>query len=99
MMIKLDCIPAALGACLLALAAFANGAIAQTTSGAGSAPNSINSAATRAALDAAPELLFIVADDADWPKELYGRIGYAPIGTKSVYTRHAPGFAWGAPLS
>jgi hypothetical protein len=56
-------------------------------------------AATRAALHDAPELLFIVADNADWPKELYSRLGYAPIGTKAVYTRHAPGFAWGAPLA
>jgi GNAT superfamily N-acetyltransferase len=54
-------------------------------------------AATRAALEDAPELLFIVADAADWPKELYGRLGYAPIGTKAVHTRHAPGFLWGAP--
>lgn len=55
-------------------------------------------AATRAALDDAPDLLFIVADNADWPKELYARLGYAPIGTKAVYTRHALGFAWGAPV-
>jgi GNAT superfamily N-acetyltransferase len=54
-------------------------------------------AATRAALQARPELLFIVADDADWPKQLYGRLGYAPLGVATVHTRHAPGFRWGAP--
>jgi hypothetical protein len=56
-------------------------------------------AATLAALDTAPELLFIVADDEDWPKALYGRLGYAPVGTKAVWTRHAPGHQWGAPLA
>jgi predicted GNAT family N-acyltransferase len=44
-------------------------------------------AATRAALAEDPELAFIVADDADWPKELYGRLGYAPIGHVGVYLR------------
>jgi ribosomal protein S18 acetylase RimI-like enzyme len=53
-------------------------------------------AATRAALAEEPELLFIVADDADWPKELYGRLGYAPIGTLGVYLRLVAGAA-GAP--
>jgi ribosomal protein S18 acetylase RimI-like enzyme len=28
----------------------------------------------------AHELIFIVADDNDWPKHLYGQIGYEPIG-------------------
>jgi predicted GNAT family acetyltransferase len=55
-------------------------------------------AATLAALDEAPELLFIVADDLDWPKELYERLGYVPVGRKTTHTRHAPGHAWGAPL-
>jgi ribosomal protein S18 acetylase RimI-like enzyme len=44
-------------------------------------------AATRAALADGPELTFIVADDADWPKELYGRLGYGPIGHLGVYRR------------
>jgi hypothetical protein len=56
-------------------------------------------AATHAALATEPELLFIVADDSDWPKELYGRLGYTPVGTKGVHTRHAPGHAWGAPVA
>jgi GNAT superfamily N-acetyltransferase len=53
-------------------------------------------AATRAALDHDPELLFIVADEADWPKELYGRLGYRPVGTVGFFTRHEPGHPWGA---
>jgi GNAT superfamily N-acetyltransferase len=44
-------------------------------------------AATRAALAEDPELAFIVADATDWPKELYGRLGYVPIGHLGVYLR------------
>jgi hypothetical protein len=50
----------------------------------------VTAAATAAALAADPELLFIVADDADWPKELYGRLGYEPVGHLGVYLRLAP---------
>lgn len=32
------------------------------------------------ARDGAHEVIFIVADDNDWPKQLYGRIGFEPIG-------------------
>jgi len=45
--------------------------------------------ATRAALAEDPELLFIVADGDDWPKELYARLGYATAGTLGVYLRFA----------
>jgi GNAT superfamily N-acetyltransferase len=38
------------------------------------------SRATRLAADARHELTFIVADDRGWPKELYGRLGFAPVG-------------------
>jgi GNAT superfamily N-acetyltransferase len=47
-------------------------------------------AATRAALEEGPELLFIVADDADWPKELYGRLGFHPVGHVGMFVRMAP---------
>jgi ribosomal protein S18 acetylase RimI-like enzyme len=47
-------------------------------------------AATRAALERDPELLFIVADDGDWPKDFYGRMGYQPVGHVSAVLRHAP---------
>jgi predicted N-acetyltransferase YhbS len=47
-------------------------------------------AATRAALLEGAELLFIVADETDWPKDLYGRLGYEAAGTLGVYQRTAP---------
>ena len=47
-------------------------------------------AATRAALIENLELLFIVADADDWPKELYARLGFAPAGELGVYLRFAP---------
>lgn len=46
-------------------------------------------AATRAALADGAELTFIVADADDWPKELYGRLGFAPIGELGVFQRYA----------
>jgi GNAT superfamily N-acetyltransferase len=46
-------------------------------------------AATRAALAADPELLFIVADADDWPAQLYTRLGYATAGALGVYLRFA----------
>lgn len=49
----------------------------------------IVTAATRAALRASPSLLFIVADADDWPKDLYGRLGYATAGGLGVYLRFA----------
>jgi predicted GNAT family acetyltransferase len=36
--------------------------------------------AVELAREAGHQLIFIVADDNDWPKELYGRIGFRPIG-------------------
>lgn len=48
-------------------------------------------AATRAALDAGAELLFIVADASGWPKDLYARLGYATAGTVGSYLRFVPG--------
>jgi GNAT superfamily N-acetyltransferase len=53
--------------------------------------------ATHAALDGGSTLLFINAEADDWPRELYARLGYAVAGAKRLFTRHAPGFAWGAP--
>jgi len=44
-------------------------------------------AATRAALDSGNELVFLIADDEDWPKELYVKIGYEPIGVRYEFTR------------
>jgi GNAT superfamily N-acetyltransferase len=36
--------------------------------------------AVEEALAAGSELVYLVADDEDWPKELYGRLGFEPIG-------------------
>jgi len=51
-------------------------------------------AAVSAAIDAAVEMghrfVFIVADDDDWPKELYGRLGFDPIGHAWSFTRPGP---------
>jgi GNAT superfamily N-acetyltransferase len=46
-------------------------------------------AATRAALETSPTLLFIVADGDDWPQHLYTRLGYAAAGVQGVYLRFA----------
>ena len=37
-------------------------------------------AAVRAADDAGAELVFLVADEDDWPQQLYRRLGFDPIG-------------------
>jgi predicted N-acetyltransferase YhbS len=47
-------------------------------------------AATRAAVQDGAELVFIVADAEDWPRELYGRLGFAAVGELGVYQRFAP---------
>jgi GNAT superfamily N-acetyltransferase len=39
------------------------------------------------ALAAGHDFVFLVADDADWPQELYARLGFAPIGRKWVFLK------------
>ena len=48
------------------------------------------SAAIDAALEMDHELVFIVANDEDWPKDLYGRLGFDPIGRAWTLTRPGP---------
>ena len=48
------------------------------------------SAAIDAALEMRHELVFIVANDEDWPKDLYGRMGFDPIGRVWTFTRPGP---------
>jgi ribosomal protein S18 acetylase RimI-like enzyme len=36
--------------------------------------------AAREAVRAGADLVFLIADDRDWPKELYGRLGFDPVG-------------------
>ena len=50
----------------------------------------LSRAAVGAALDAAlagdHELVFIVADEDDWPKELYAKLGFDPVGMAYDFT-------------
>ncbi len=39
------------------------------------------------ARDAGCELIFLIADEQDWPKELYRRLGFDPVGRTSVYLK------------
>jgi len=45
----------------------------------------VTTAALVAGMELDPELLFIVADDDDWPKELYARLGFDPVGRTRMY--------------
>jgi ribosomal protein S18 acetylase RimI-like enzyme len=45
------------------------------------------SAAIDAALEMGHELVFIVANDEDWPKDLYAKLGFRPVGRIFVFTR------------
>jgi len=45
--------------------------------------------ATVQAVDAGHELVFIVGDDEDWPKHLYGSVGFEPVGLSWVFERRA----------
>jgi ribosomal protein S18 acetylase RimI-like enzyme len=49
--------------------------------------------AVEAARDADAEHVFIVADDADWPRELYARLGFDRVGRTRQFTRWGEGFA------
>ena len=37
------------------------------------------------------EIVFLVADESDWPKKLYGRLGFDAIGVEHVVSRPAAG--------
>lgn len=45
------------------------------------------SRAARLATEAGHELTFIVADDRGWPKDLYGRLGFEPVGRSWSFHR------------
>lgn len=42
------------------------------------------------ALASGHDFVFLVADDEDWPKELYARLGFEPIGVKWTFQRRPP---------
>lgn len=46
------------------------------------------SRAVELARDGGDDLIFITADDQDWPKLLYGRLGFRPIGRVWQFHRH-----------
>jgi GNAT superfamily N-acetyltransferase len=48
------------------------------------------SAALDAAIAAGHELVFIVADEDDWPKQLYAKLGFDPVGRPWAFTRPGP---------
>jgi GNAT superfamily N-acetyltransferase len=48
------------------------------------------SAAIDAAVEMAHRLVFIVADEEDWPKDLYARLGFDPVGRAWSFTRPGP---------
>ena len=47
-------------------------------------------AAIAAARDAA-DLVFLIADAADWPQQLYGKLGFDPVGGFRQFTKPPPG--------
>jgi ribosomal protein S18 acetylase RimI-like enzyme len=50
----------------------------------------VTTAALVAGLELEPELMFIVADDDDWPKELYARLGFQAAGRTRAFHRLPP---------
>jgi GNAT superfamily N-acetyltransferase len=44
-------------------------------------------AALGASLDAGNHLTFLVADDEDWPKQMYAALGFEPVGRRYEFTR------------
>ncbi len=48
--------------------------------------------AVDAARAAGADLVFLHADEEDWPKELYRRLGFEPLARRSAFDRHPP---WG----
>jgi GNAT superfamily N-acetyltransferase len=43
--------------------------------------------AVEEALATGHDFVFLIADDRDWPKELYARLGFAPLGRKWAFTK------------
>ncbi len=44
---------------------------------------------------AGADLVFLIADDADWPKELYAKLGFGPLGRTWQFRRPPPGHRHG----
>ncbi len=48
-------------------------------------------AAIDAARDVGADLIFLMADDADWPQQLYGKLGFDPVGHFRQFRKPPPG--------
>ena len=46
-----------------------------------------------AARDGGADLIFLIADDADWPKQLYGKLGFDEVSHSRQFTRPPPSSA------
>ena len=47
--------------------------------------------AARHGRNAGADLVFLIADEADWPKELYAKLGFDPLGRFWQFTKPPPG--------
>ena len=47
--------------------------------------------AARNGRDAGADLVFLIAEEADWPKELYVKLGFDPVGRFWQFTKPPPG--------
>ena len=47
--------------------------------------------AAREARDEGADLVFLIADDADWPKDLYAKLGFDPVGRFWQFTKPPEG--------
>jgi ribosomal protein S18 acetylase RimI-like enzyme len=47
--------------------------------------------AVRQAREAGADLVFLIADDADWPKDLYSKLGFDPVGRFWQFTKPPEG--------
>jgi hypothetical protein len=45
----------------------------------------------REARSAGAETVFLIADDADWPKDLYRKLGFDPVGRFWQFTKPPAG--------
>ena len=73
--------------CVAGKAAPAGGAVAAAQPAADHPPGA---PAARGPASVADQLTFIVADDEDWPKQLYARLGFAPVGCLWEFHRDPP---------
>lgn len=47
--------------------------------------------AVREGIEGGADLVFLIADDGDWPKQLYAKLGFDPVGIYWRFTRPPAG--------